>query len=201
MKYLGEETKLLSKTDDDFDYISFTRCLQSALMMVFCSFFVAVGHVSGFLGISAERTLAVLEQPKVRRQPVNSMRLRISALSQTSIESILRELEDVSSNVVKKKVIDDEVIGQLNDEQVEWHSMISTNLLSSHDAWSSLRCSDIRMCCDGCHLLLSAMRTNDDSDQPVHSFMLFTHDLSSLPLRRSPSSFRCNMVFGGVSCR
>ena len=32
--------------------------------------------------------------------------------------------------------------------------------------------------------LSSAMRSNDDNDWPVHSLMLFFHDLRDLPLRR-----------------
>ena len=37
----------------------------------------------------------------------------------------------------------------------------------------------------------SVMRSNDDSDWPVHSLMLLLHDLRGLPLRRLPSTVLC----------
>ena len=44
--------------------------------------------------------------------------------------------------------------------------------------------------------LLSAMRSNDDIDWPVHSLMLSFHDLRGLPRRGLPST--CSMVFGSA---
>ena len=44
-------------------------------------------------------------------------------------------------------------------------------------------------------LLTSAMRSNGDDDWPVHSLMLFLHDLHNLPLRRLPSTVPSIMIF------
>ena len=42
-------------------------------------------------------------------------------------------------------------------------------------------------------LLLSAMHSNDDIDWPVHSLMLFFHDLRDLPVRPPSSSIHCSI--------
>ena len=43
------------------------------------------------------------------------------------------------------------------------------------------------------------MRSNDSVNWPVHSLMLFFHDLSGLPLRCLPSAEPCSMIFGSIS--
>ena len=47
--------------------------------------------------------------------------------------------------------------------------------------------------------LSSVMRIGEDSDWPVHPFMLAFHDFWGLPLWRPPSSVPCNMVSSSVS--
>jgi len=72
------------------------------------------------LGISRPRKLQILEQPQVivTKLLANSMRLRISALSEESIKKILDEIQEVSNEICKEKILDDEVIAHLTDEQV-----------------------------------------------------------------------------------
>ena len=42
--------------------------------------------------------------------------------------------------------------------------------------------------------LSSVMRSNDDSDKPVHFLMWSFHDLHGLPLRRLPFTVPCSMI-------
>ena len=50
-------------------------------------------------------------------------------------------------------------------------------------------------------LLLSAMRSNNDSNWPVHSLMLSLHDLRDLRPQQSPSIVTFSTVFGSLSCQ
>ena len=50
-------------------------------------------------------------------------------------------------------------------------------------------------------LISSLMRSSDDDcGWPVHSLMLSFHDFSRLPLRWSPSTIPCSMVFFSAAC-
>ena len=42
------------------------------------------------------------------------------------------------------------------------------------------------------------MRSNDDSDRPVHSLLSSFHDLRGLPLRRLSSTVPCRMIFSWI---
>ena len=59
--------------------------------------------------------------------------------------------------------------------------------------------SDGRFCCAGYTSTSAfAMRSNENSDWPVHSLILTFRELRGLSLRRLPSTVTCSMIFDSV---